>query len=842
MPFPRLWPTRTDLLSTSLPGLLLILVFVSASGVETVHAQEAAPPTTGSAAVPTKEKVDSIPISDIGVESERSKSRLSSIGESISARQEIEEIALVVPTLKKEVDEQFATSKQIRRDSATPYDLDRLEVRWNDVRTNLASLQTQLRDRGHKIEVDLEAIRNVRELWKVTRQEAVDQEVNPEVLLQIDEVDRAAELTLAKGSKRQAYIVGVQSKIASLDELAVADLKTIQAIREALTGDVLQRDAPPLWSPSLWEQLSREEVLGKLGEQWAREREMMSEYATKHRDELIGYGIFTLVILASMLSIQRSIRRHFEDEDELAPVRAIFSHPIALTLLLATYLGYFISPAAIGTYSLIAGPMMLLSAVVILRDILDRPFYPILNVVVVLYLVEQLAEFLYVLPTLPRFFLILEMLFGALFLMYWLRPRRLSLLPHEMVTTVSFRVVGIGLRIALLMAFFAFAAEACGFRSLAKLVGGSLVSASFSAVIIYGATRVLDGIFVYLLRIRPLRLLGMVSRHRWLIRERGLKALQLLGWYIWATVTLRGVQLLDEFEQGLAGLMNVELPFAAVAITLGDILACVVTYWVATLISRFVRFVLEEDVYTRVHLAKGRPYAITTLAHYTILLIGLTLAMVALGLDMNRFTLLAGAFGVGIGFGLQSIVNNFISGIILLTERPIEVGDTIAMGASGSGGEVFGEVTRIGIRSSTVRTWQGAEVLVPNSDLVAQQVTNWTLSDRRRRLEIPVGVTYGSDPAFVSQVLLGVATDRESILDDPKPYVLFMGFGESSLDFEVRAWTDEFDSYLSVRSSMCIAISEALNEAGLKIPFPQRDLHVKTIVGQPDKASGDTPA
>jgi len=227
---------------------------------------------------------------------------------------------------------------------------------------------------------------------------------------------------------------------------------------------------------------------------------------------------------------------------------------------------------------------------------------------------------------------------------------------------------------------------------------------------------------------------------------------------------------------------------------------------------------------------KGEPYAISTLTHYTILFVGFLLAVFALGLDVNRFTVLAGAFGVGIGFGLQTMVNNFVSGIILLTEQPVQVGDTIELEG------VWGEVQRIGIRSSTVRTWQGAEVIVPNAQLVSEQVTNWTLSDARRRLEIPVGVAYGTDPGLVISTIERVAQRHELVLSSPAPLVLFTNFGDSALEFELRCWTDIPDKYLSIKSSLLVGVEAALRDAGVTIPFPQRDLHLKSI--EPDVADG----
>ena len=151
---------------------------------------------------------------------------------------------------------------------------------------------------------------------------------------------------------------------------------------------------------------------------------------------------------------------------------------------------------------------------------------------------------------------------------------------------------------------------------------------------------------------------------------------------------------------------------------------------------------------------------------------------------------------------------------------------------------LLGDVKRIGIRSSTVRTFQGAEVIVPNGDLISSQVTNWTLSDQRRRIELNVGVRYGTDPTRVIELLLKVAEDDEHILGDPVPTALFLEFGPSSLDFQLRAWTAEFDFWMAIRSDLIVAVNRALAEAGIQIPFPQRDLHLRSV----DVAARGAPA
>ncbi|TDI76043.1 MAG: mechanosensitive ion channel [Bacteroidetes bacterium] len=195
-------------------------------------------------------------------------------------------------------------------------------------------------------------------------------------------------------------------------------------------------------------------------------------------------------------------------------------------------------------------------------------------------------------------------------------------------------------------------------------------------------------------------------------------------------------------------------------------------------------------------------------------------------MDFENIALLAGAFGIGIGFGLQSIVNNFLSGLILIFERPIQVGDTIEF--QGANGPQLGKVKRIGIRASIVRSLDGAEIIIPNANLVSNDVTNWTKSDQLRRVEVKVGVAYGSDPDEVLALLLRVAENHPEILKRPEPVALFMEFGDSSLNFSLRGWTPDFDNYLVLRSQLTVEVFRALKKAEITIPFPQQDVHIKT--------------
>ncbi|MFZ0710219.1 MAG: mechanosensitive ion channel domain-containing protein, partial [Terrimicrobiaceae bacterium] len=216
-------------------------------------------------------------------------------------------------------------------------------------------------------------------------------------------------------------------------------------------------------------------------------------------------------------------------------------------------------------------------------------------------------------------------------------------------------------------------------------------------------------------------------------------------------------------------------------------------------------------VYHHLHLERGIPYAISTMLHYVILLLGFFVGLGALGIDLTKVTILAGAFSVGIGFGLQNVINNFVCGLILLFERPIKVGDVIEVGGK------VGEVSRIGIRASVIRTADGSEVIVPNGSLISTQVTNWTFSDRKRAIEVSVNVTGGEDPKRVVELLKRTAASHPDVAKDPVPQVHVVNFSADAVTFQLRAWTDRYQDLAQVRSDLSIAINDTLTRENIAI-------------------------
>jgi small-conductance mechanosensitive channel len=267
-------------------------------------------------------------------------------------------------------------------------------------------------------------------------------------------------------------------------------------------------------------------------------------------------------------------------------------------------------------------------------------------------------------------------------------------------------------------------------------------------------------------------------------------------------------------------------------VTVGRMLLGAFVVYLAVLVSGLVRALVTkepapegaaEEAGRLLHEGRGVAESITRLAHYAFVTLGVILALAVMGVELQNFAIVAGALGIGVGFGLQNVVNNFASGLILLFERPVRVGDTVVVGG------VWGTIEKIGLRSTVMLTLDESEMIVPNGDLVAEKVINWTLTSPIARIFLPVGVAYGSPITKVMEVMEKAAFAHRAVLGDPPPQVLFMGFGDSSLDFELRVWVRDIRLRMEMRSTVLADIDHRLREAGIEIPFPQRDLHLRSI-------------
>ena len=328
---------------------------------------------------------------------------------------------------------------------------------------------------------------------------------------------------------------------------------------------------------------------------------------------------------------------------------------------------------------------------------------------------------------------------------------------------------------------------------------------------------------------QPLSELGVVDEDKENLAELGEETRQLLNaaaivvalsmlYFLWAPIlpvfdAMSAVTLWTStvMVEGVATVNRITLEIVVfVTLMIG------VTVYAARKLPALVELVLRS----RTDVSAGTRYTVSTLLNYIILGVGILVALSKLGLDWSKLQWLVAALGVGIGFGLQEIVANFICGLIILFERPISVGDIITVG------DQDGVVTRIRIRATTIRDWNNKELLIPNKEIITGRLLNWSLTDTRLRLSLPVGIAYGSDAALALKILAETVADDERVLADPAPSIIFSDFGESSLNMVCRFYIDTFDNMWPVKTALHLEIYRRFEEAGIVISFPQRDVHL----------------
>lgn len=280
--------------------------------------------------------------------------------------------------------------------------------------------------------------------------------------------------------------------------------------------------------------------------------------------------------------------------------------------------------------------------------------------------------------------------------------------------------------------------------------------------------------------------------------------------------------LYKEYGEAYANLMSIGFNIGKTKISLGVLIASLSIFYGSYILSTIIEMILMNNRYDK-KLDKGARLSIAQLIRYFLVFFGFLIAIAAIGFDLTNFAIVLSALSVGIGFGLQGLVNNFVSGLILLFERPIREGDTIEVEG------VWSDVKKIGLRSTTVQTFDQSDIIIPNADLVYNKVTNWTLSNKRKRIKILVGVAYGSNVALVIETLKEVGNSNEDLVKSYKPVVLFVNFADSTLNFELRVWAKDANISMQIESDLRQEIDKRFRENNIEIAFPQRDLHIKTI-------------
>ncbi len=629
-------------------------------------------------------------------------------------------------------------------------------------------------------------------------------------------VARRVRASLQLLGEARASLRAWRDRVLALDDrvlerrTAVASaLERLEKTAEIQRKGLLVPDRAPLWRSGYARSLPSE--LPRISESLGRFAAQSREYLLSDPRPLIAQLLFAGLLAVVLHRAGQTARRRAAISPELADATRVLERPISVAMLLALVATPWLQPLAPRRFIQVMALLALIAVARVVSHASRESSRLVLASLFGVLLLDRLGLALEELPSVAQTIFLIEIGIGFALAIRVLRLGGLWGRGRRWVRRGA-QIVAVALPIAL-------AAEVGGWSRLATLLGRGTMIAALSAVYVWAAVVALEALLVWTLYSpRWSRLLRGGRLARRLIRWLGVGA--------WTYLSVVSVGQRDLAAETLRRIFDLGISVGALSVTLGGVFAFALTIVAAPFIARAINVVLEEAVYPRARLSRGMPYALSTMVRYAVYSFAFIAALAAAGVQLSQLSILLGGLGVGVGLGLQDFVKNFAAGLTLLFERRVHVGDVVQIPSR----EVFGRVLQIGMRAVMVRNWDGAEVIVPNIDLISGAVTNWTLSDQLRRIELPVGVAYGTDPERVPPLLLEVARAHADIIESPPPQALFLGFGESSLDFLLRVWTHrDYDRTSAIRSEIALATHRSLREDGIEIPFPQRDLHVASV-------------
>jgi small-conductance mechanosensitive channel len=781
-------------------GLLLLSGQGACSG-------QTAPTNTPIASAPTKS--EPIPLTELAVQAESAEAATQTMKADLAADQASRAVQEQLPILSADINARMEEDARLLAATPSLNLLRRMGEDWRRFQEQLNNWKKTLAKRGQELNSQSIRLTELDNTWTVTTHSAETSNVPAEILERGRIVLSTIQETLQKTRQQQVLVLTLQNRVTQQDARVGQAQSTIAHARRDAFAGLMSQDSPPLWSSRVWSH-SAQKVASESQRSLARQTRALKAYVARMGERFALHTLIFLVI-GILLALGRwRLRKEMALQPELKHAGVIFEMPIATALLLGFLASGWLYPESPRLFRALTGVAILLPAMVVLRRLIAPVLFPILYGLVLFYFADQVRLLLASQALLSRLVFLGEMLVAACFAGYTLR-----LLNVLSVSATGRKRIWIFVQATVWITLAAFTLAAIttfvGYCGLGKLIGHIVLTSAYLALVLYAAIRILDGMILSALSVPPLAHLDLIKHHRAFLQIRAWRLLQWVALIFWGAFLLEALSLRAPLFEDFKAISSTTVSLGTHRISIGDVLLFAVAVWLAFTVSKVCRFVLEEEVYPRVHLAPGLHYSINKVVHYAILIVGFFAGISLLGFDLSKLTILAGAFSVGLGFGLQNIINNFVSGIILLFERPIKIGDVIQIDAN------EGVVERIGIRASIVRTRNGSAIIMPNGKLISDPVTNWTFARQQRLIVLPIKVGAGADPQKISELLKAAALAHPLIAKEPSPEALVTDIAGGTLHFELRASTNATDKGSQIKSDLAAAIYSDLGRQKIAI-------------------------
>ena len=537
--------------------------------------------------------------------------------------------------------------------------------------------------------------------------------------------------------------------------------------------------------------------------------------------------IILLALLINYLKKGYDIYPNIDDKNQIIKVDSlVYNKSKIVVLFLSLFLAKILFrnvPEIINDTLTLA---LLFTTTPVINTFLSKKFKNIVYIIIVFFILNSSKTYIWFESIEYRLYLLFEALLIIGSLYYFTHPlKQLKTINTTKITSLIIKLTPI----LYILAILSIISNILGYTNLTDITLKICTQGVVLSIVFFGILELLNAVSLSVLH-RHFNSKETFDYTNKINTETQIKKYNLLiVFIIWLIAILSVLDFLNPLRRSLTDFLTDPYSVGSISFTIGSIVTFLLILISSFLITKLIAFLLDDstDALKFLHLPKGIPAAISVVLRYLILGLGIIFAISSLGIDLSKFNLMAGALGLGIGFGLQNVISNFVSGLILIFERPILPGDTVEVN------NLMGKVNKIGVRSSKVSTFDGADVVVPNSNLVSNDLINWTLSSNLKRIEILVGTSYDTDPNIVLELLLQCANSYPELIKDPAPKALFNDFGDSSLNFKLRFWV-HFSNGTQAKSDVSIAIYNVFKEHGIEIPFPQQDVYFKNLPNQND--------
>ena len=696
--------------------------------------------------------------------------------------------------------------------------LENLLRAWNNYGSKFRTLINTVKNRVSDLEAVQSELNAELGQWQNIRELLIMENYPTEIQKSTDTVIKSLNLALITTNARSDSLYIIQKRQSQLIIFIDDMVRLLEAEQKIFQSNYFIIDSKPIWSAndSTSNIIHLQTDLKKnLNENF----DILKIYLRSNSSIAILQLLFIIGLMIGFVLLGRMWPTEELDMDSRRETQAgvIIRHPFFSSLIISIIISIFFysnRPLMLGSFFLL---LMIISSAVLLPILITKKFRIPVIILLILFIVNFFQDFL---PgnSLPNRIIILFQSVAVLYLVYFIFKMK-----NEFgLRQIGYRILKLFMTIFALLMIIAFIADIIGSVKLSSfLLNSTIRTLTFSSIIVTGVI-ILNSMMILFIKGKHTQSIPMFEKLRSLIDKYVRPLINWVAFILWFIGTLIFFRLYRPFQNWIGNLMDTEFMISTVPISIGGIIRFILIVFFTYIIIRFIKNIFKDEWVVNSRLSRGTPEAISMLIRYIIVAFGVYLALDAIGINMDKFGFMAGALGVGIGFGLQNIVLNFIAGLILSFEQPIHVGDVIEVDQD------IGTVMEIGVRASKIMTWNGSEVIIPNGILISNRVVNWTLTDQKRRLVIPIRTAFDANPKEVIEILKTVAGKHTNTLDFPAPMAMFNGYGSSSLDFTLYCWV-EFNVSLSTKSDIAVNAHEALAEAGIPVPLPVQKIQIDKI-------------